>query len=63
MAEPLEDREYFTLRAAQERTIASACRDSAVALAHIRMAEEYDRRAQRAAERIAAETSPDLRIH
>lgn len=49
MAHRLDDREYFALRAEQERAIAKASKDNAVALAHFRMADEYDRRAAKAA--------------
>ncbi|MDG2534356.1 hypothetical protein P6144_11900 [Sphingomonas sp. HITSZ_GF] len=48
MTERHDDREYFTLRATQERVIARACKDNAVALTHFRMADEYDRRAEKA---------------
>jgi hypothetical protein len=45
MAGPLEDRDYFARRAAEERAIASTCEDNAAALAHFRLADEYERRA------------------
>lgn len=40
------DHDYFSQRAAQERAAANKCEDNAVALAHLRMADEYERRAQ-----------------
>lgn len=40
------DHSYFLARARQEREIANICEDNAVALAHLRMAEEYERRAR-----------------
>jgi hypothetical protein len=55
MAEPLEDRDYFALRAAQERAMANSCEDNSAALAHFRMAEEYDRRAAKADDRSHAD--------
>ena len=39
-----DDRTYFEVRARQERAIGSTCEDNAVALAHLRMANEYERR-------------------
>lgn len=48
MAEPREDRDYFAKRAAQERAIASTCEDNSAALAHFRLADEYERRAAEA---------------
>ena len=41
----IEDRDYFTRRALEERQRAGICEDGAVALAHLKMAEEYERRA------------------
>lgn len=38
------DRNYYEARVRQERAIASTCEDNAVALAHFRMADEYERR-------------------
>lgn len=55
MAEPLDDRAYFELRAAQERAIATICEDNSAALAHFRMADEYARRAAEAADRDKAD--------
>jgi hypothetical protein len=40
-----DDRSYFLSRARLERVIGSACEDNAVALAHLKMADEYERRA------------------
>jgi len=40
----INDREYFTRRAKRERLIAAAARDTGVADAHLKMAEEYERR-------------------
>jgi len=40
----IDDREYFTRRAKSERLIAAAARDTGVADAHLKMAEEYERR-------------------
>ncbi|MHA6724234.1 hypothetical protein [Sphingomonas sp. RS2018] len=38
-----EDVAYYAKRARQEREKASACHDNAIALAHLRMADGYDR--------------------
>lgn len=38
------DQIYFEARLRQERAIAATCEDNAVALAHLRMADEYERR-------------------
>lgn len=40
-----KDREYFLRRAREERMRAAACEMNNVALAHLKLAEEYDRRA------------------
>jgi len=40
-----ENRIYYTQRAREERQRAVICEDNSAALAHLRMAEEYDRRA------------------
>lgn len=40
-----DDRSYFLKRARREREIANCSEDNAVALAHHRLAEEYERRA------------------
>jgi hypothetical protein len=42
----VEDRTYFAKRAEQERDRAAVCEDNAAALVHLRLADEYDRRAQ-----------------
>lgn len=42
----LDDFDYLVARARQERAIASACEDDAVALVHLEMADEYERRAR-----------------
>ena len=39
------DRDYYLSRAKREREIAISCSDNAVALTHVRFAEEYERRA------------------
>lgn len=39
-----EDRGYFRRRAHTELAIASTCEDNAAALAHFRLADEYERR-------------------
>lgn len=39
-----DDRAYYEVRARQERAIGSNCEDNAVALAHLGMADEYERR-------------------
>ena len=41
-----EDRNYYRQRASEERQRAIVCEDNSAALAHLKMAEEYDRRAQ-----------------
>jgi hypothetical protein len=41
----IEDRAYFTQRAREERKFATTCEDNAAALAHLKMADEYSRRA------------------
>ena len=40
-----ENRIYYEQRAREERQRAVVCEDNSAALAHLRMAEEYDRRA------------------
>lgn len=40
-----DDRSYFLRRARQERDVANCSEDNAAALAHYRLAEEYERRA------------------
>jgi hypothetical protein len=41
-----DDHLYYTERARQERERAGRCDDNAAALAHARLADEYDRRAR-----------------
>ncbi|CUS43546.1 hypothetical protein MGWOODY_Smn3480 [hydrothermal vent metagenome] len=41
----IEDRAYFTRRARKERELAATCEDRAAAMAHLKMANEYSRRA------------------
>jgi hypothetical protein len=41
-----DDESYFRMRAQREREIAGSCHDNAVALAHLKMADEYERRLQ-----------------
>ena len=41
----LLERAYLLTSAKRERAMASRCNDSSTALAHARMAEEYERRA------------------
>ncbi len=55
MAERLNDREYFALRAAQERALGNCCEDNSAALAHFRMADEYDRRSAEAEDHARAD--------
>jgi len=45
----VEDCTYFTERAEEERQRAAVCEDNAAALAHLRLADEYNRRAQEVA--------------
>jgi anti-sigma-K factor RskA len=40
----IEDRAYFERRLRAERNIAATCEDNSAALAHLRMADEYQRR-------------------
>lgn len=41
----LEDRAYFANRAQEERERAATCEDNAAALVHLKLADEYSRRA------------------
>lgn len=41
----IDDRAYFTQRAREERKFAATCEDNAAALAHLKMADEYSKRA------------------
>ena len=45
MESATDDSEYFIRRASEERRRAGVCEDNAVALAHLKMADEYERRA------------------
>jgi len=36
--------DYFRRRAREEREIAATCEDNAIAMAHLKMADEYQRR-------------------
>jgi hypothetical protein len=40
----MEDRAYLEKRLKAERSIAATCEDNSAALAHLRMADEYQRR-------------------
>lgn len=55
-----KDRDYFLERAVKERSMAMASDDNAVALAHSRFADEYERRA--AALREGSSSRPIHRI-
>ena len=46
----IEDRAYFARRAREERDRAATCEDNAVAMAHLKLADEYARRAEELAE-------------
>jgi len=46
--EASNDRNYYTARAEEERALAIQCRDPAAALAHLKLATEYEKRADRA---------------
>jgi hypothetical protein len=41
-----DDESYYRQRAQREREMAGSCQDNGAALAHLRMAEEYERRVQ-----------------
>ena len=43
----VEDRAYFMQRAREERDKAKTSEDNAVAIAHLQMAEAYDKRAEK----------------
>lgn len=43
--ETIEDRGYFAKRAREEREKAAICEDNAAALAHLKLADAYTRRA------------------
>lgn len=40
-----DDRDYFARRAHEERQMAATCEDNAAAMAHLKMADEYSKRA------------------
>ncbi|MCP3732492.1 hypothetical protein M9978_18880 [Sphingomonas sp. MG17] len=42
----MDDAAYFRRRAREERERAATCEDNPAALAHLRMADEYERRAR-----------------
>ena len=42
----MNDSAYFQKRASEERERAATCEDNLVALTHLRMADEYERRAR-----------------
>jgi hypothetical protein len=44
LKDEIENRAYFTRRAREERERAAICEDNSAALAHLQMAEEYDKR-------------------
>ena len=52
-----DDASYYRERARQERERAATCEDNAVALAHLKMAEAYDKRVEMI-ERPATARSP-----
>jgi hypothetical protein len=53
-----DDRSYFQRRARAELAIASTCEDNAAALAHFRLADEYERRVRAMAMRMPGATAP-----
>jgi hypothetical protein len=53
-----EDLAYYMRRAQRERDVGNCCEDNTAALAHFRLAEEYERRAAA----MAGRTSPTLWI-
>lgn len=42
---PVGDRAYFARRAREEREFASICEDNSAAVVHLKMADEYEKRA------------------
>lgn len=40
-----DERDYYLERARRERELGSCCEDNGAALAHLKMADEYERRA------------------
>jgi hypothetical protein len=53
-----DDRTYYRSRARQERSIAATCEDNSAALAHLAMANEYERRAARGSASPSVEAFP-----
>ena len=51
-----DDRSYLEFRARKERSMAALSRDSAVALAHLRLAEAYDQRLRETGTAAVAQT-------
>lgn len=41
----IEDRAYFARRAREERKYGSTCEDNTAAVAHLKLADEYEKRA------------------
>jgi len=59
----IDDRAYFIKRAREERDKAAECEDNAAALAHLRLADEYARRAEDLTAKRPISSSPrDARI-
>jgi len=56
-----EDRSYFQRRARAELAIASTCEHNAAALAHFRLADEYERRVRAMAARMPAAAAASSR--
>lgn len=52
-----DDRAYWLRRAREERDLGNHCEDNAVALIHLRFADEYERRAAQPAAQILASAS------
>ncbi len=56
-----DDRSYFQRRARAELAIASICEDNAAALAHLRLADEYERRVRAMAPQMPSAVAGSLR--
>ncbi|SFJ06308.1 hypothetical protein SAMN03159338_0699 [Sphingomonas sp. NFR04] len=56
-----DDRSYFQRRARAELAIASICEDNAAALAHFRLADEYERRVRAMAPQMPSAAVGSLR--
>jgi len=54
------DTEYFERRAREERERAASCQDNSAAIAHLKMAEECERRAIGKSPRIAVAFDPHI---